>query len=150
MGLFKFKNKEYDKVVTDAINGIDFPPIAIEGEFKLFCGTNEIGGYNFLNCNIVGPFQVRSSKGCYALINNGNEELEIESETVEINSDYSDTLSLGVTAFVIELESKLENWINEGLVKSIRFKFPKKSCEYHNIDAVIFKDLLKKDLSEEE
>jgi len=150
MGLFKFKNKEYDKVVTDAINSIDSPPVAVDGDFKLYCGSNEIGGYKFLNCNIVAPFQVRSAKGCYAYFSNGSEELEVESETIEINSDYSDTLSLGVTAFVLELEGKLENWIVEGSLKSIRFEFPKKSCEYHTIDSVVFQDLLKKDLSEEE
>jgi len=103
-----------------------------------------------LNCNIVGPFQVRSSRGCFAYISNGSEELEIESETVEINSDYSDTLSVGVTAFVIELENKLESWINDGLVQSIKFKFPKKTSEHHNFDHDIFKDMLKKDDSEEE
>ena len=152
MGLFKWpKNKDYDALVTEAIESIQYPPVATEGEFKLYCSASEVGGYLFLNCNIIGPFQVRVKEGCKAEFSNGTEEISIDSETTEIYTDYSDTLSVGVTAFVVELESKLKTWIENGELKNIRFVFRKKSCVYTSIDAGVFAEqILLEQIDEEE
>ncbi|MEM7160881.1 MAG: hypothetical protein AAF487_00440 [Bacteroidota bacterium] len=152
MGFFKFKNRDYDKIVTEAIQKIDFDPIAEEGEFKFYCGSDITGGYRFLNCNIVGPFQVRTKNSCKVCFSDGHEEIEIDSETVEINTDYSDTLGIGVTAFVVEIESKLLAWIENSMVKEIRITFKKESLSFSRIHHLVFKDLLNEenDDSEEE
>ena len=150
MGLFKWKNKEYDALVTNAINGINYPPVSINGDHKIYFGYDEIDGYEFLKCNLISTLKVKSTRGCFAIFSNGNEEIEIESETQEISTDHSDTLGLGVTAFVIDLEPKLKSWIESNSVASIHFNFGKKDCEFSEIDHEVFNDNLKFSEEEEE
>ncbi|NND77328.1 MAG: hypothetical protein HKN39_04030 [Flavobacteriales bacterium] len=150
MGLFSFKNKEYDALVTNAIKSINYPPVATGPEHKLYCGFNEINGYEFLKCNIVSPLKSKTKRGCEAHFSNGEEELEIVSETQEFDSDFSDTLKLGVTAFVIELEPKLRSWIENGDLKRIRFKVGKKTYAFDTVYHDVFRDTLVVQMDEEE
>lgn len=150
MGLFKWKNKEYDALVTNAINQINYPPVSINGDHKIYFGYDEIDGYEFLKCNLISTLQVRSNKGCLAIFSNGIEEVIIESETQEISTDFSDTLGLGVTAFVIDLEPKLKSWVESNSLASIRFELGKKDCDFSQIDHEVFNENLKFTDDEEE
>ena len=150
MGLFSFKNKEYDALVTNAINAIDYPPVATEGEHKLYCGFDEINGYEFLKCNVIGTLQFKTKRGCMVYFSNGEEEIEIESETQEFDTDFSDTLKLGATSFVIELEPKLRSWVENGELRSMRIKVGKKECSFNSFDKQIFQEALLPSSDEEE
>jgi hypothetical protein len=110
--------KDVDALFTKKINAFTGKCFAQNEDSEIYGELSEINGFKFLNFKILGPFYTHVYNGCKVIFENANETVEVESDTLEIHTDYSKQLKMGITSFDIDLESSLEEQMrNKSIVK---------------------------------
>jgi len=116
-------NQEADKIATEKIRSFSGTLIATSENGKVYAKSYELNGFNFMQFSIIAPFYIETSKGCTVTFYSDQEMLDIESDTLEILSDVSNTLNLALTEFEIEIEQELTSFIPTSGVIEIAFIF---------------------------
>lgn len=123
--LGNWMRKESDKLSTERISTFEGIPVAVNDHFKIFAHAFELNGFKFAKFILIGPLKVNTKEGCNIIIGIDHQELPpIESDSTEIKTDYSITLSKGITEFDFDLEEELHKKINERNITSISISFP--------------------------
>lgn len=130
-GLFRalthLANLDLDKMMKAKIESFQDKSIAANDRFELFCETREINGFHFLNIKLLGPFDIHTYDGCNLTFVSNMGSYELESDTMEIDTDFSASLNIGITEFDIDLEDELLKLIRNEVLESIRIQFKKES-----------------------
>lgn len=110
--------KEVDAIFTKKVNAFTGKCFAQNEDSEIYGELSEINGFKFLNFKILGPLNIHVYNGCKVMFESGSETVEIESDTLEIQTEYSKQLKIGITSFDIDLESSLEEQLrNKSIVK---------------------------------
>ncbi|WP_299334671.1 hypothetical protein [uncultured Psychroserpens sp.] len=102
-------SKSIDKKATldtteAIIQDIEHDPFAISEENVLYAGLNELGGYYSFQTVIVGTFKVKTKKGGQLKVTGKNYNLELNSESVEFESDPTDIKGRSITKIDFQIE----------------------------------------------
>ena len=104
--------KEADKLSTARINSFEGKPFASNDYSKICAKAFELNKFKFLKIAVIGPLNVNTDEGCKVIFEMDGKELpEIESDSTEIKTDFSDTLGVGFTEFDIDLSDELNSAI---------------------------------------
>ncbi len=133
-------NKDYDRLVTERINQYNGHIIAKNGQDKLGVDYIDLNGFAFLQFTIFTATTVKTLKGCNVKLICASSQHEIQSDTDEIESDFSHELNTGILDFDIDLEDEFEGFLFENEVTQIQFNFEKTIFEFNEINL----DLLSK------
>ncbi len=91
---------------TDAIiETIEQQPFAISEANVLYAGLNELGGYYFFQTVIVGAFHIKTKKGATLSIVGTNVRLELDSDSLEFESDPTDIKYRQITKIDFQVEA---------------------------------------------
>ncbi|MFT4611141.1 MAG: hypothetical protein ACJA1H_000440 [Glaciecola sp.] len=85
---------------------IEHEPFAISESNVLYAGLNELGGYYSFQTIICGTFQVKTKKGGHLSIKSKDFTLELDSESVEFESDRTDVKGRHITKIDFQIEEK--------------------------------------------
>lgn len=122
--------KQADQAMTQKVNNFKGKAFAASDNTEVFGEMLEINGFKFLNIKLVGPLKVKTFKGCTVVFHAPAKQIELESDTMEIDTDYSRKISLGITGFDIDLEEELETLIREKSITHFDVTIDKKTYVY--------------------
>lgn len=115
-----------DKVAIKKIEAFRKPSFASGDEGSLHGERSDADGYKFLRVTLFGSPKIKSVKGCtLEFKNNSGVTIKCSSDTKDIESEYSDTLSKGLTEFEIYLDDELYQSLKKPM-NSVTITFPKK------------------------
>ena len=133
---------EADKLTAEKINKFVGLPLASNDDSKIFAYYFEVNGFKFIKIKIIGPLKVETFEGCKVIFEGINESIEIESDSTEINTDYSFSLKKGITEFDADLEENLIEMIIHERLKSISIAFNRTIIKFSIEDISILKSLV--------
>ena len=111
---------------TEAIiNDIDQEPYAISDTNVMYAGLNELGGYYFFQTVIVGQFHIKTTKGATLTFGFDDSDLTLNSDTVELESDFSNVSNRSITKIDFQIEEQDIEILQKNDIKSLRLKAKK-------------------------
>lgn len=135
-------NKDYDRLVTLRINNYQGQIIANNGNDQLGALFVDLNGFAFLQFTVLSSTNVKTMNGCSVKFTGTSSELEIPSDTEEIESDFSHELSVGILDFDIDLEDDVLGFISEHEVNSIQFTFEKTKFEFKEVNHSLLQKII--------
>ncbi len=108
-----------DNYTEDIINSIDNEPFAISEQNVMYAGTNELGGYYYLQTVIVGTFKIKTLKGAQLKVIKNNGELLLESDMVELKSELSNVSKRYITKIDFILNESDLPKLDKSLIKNL-------------------------------
>ncbi len=92
---------------TEAIiNDIENEPFAVSESNVLYAGLNELGGYYFFQTVVVGTFHIKTIKGATLQVVGKDFELTLDSDMVELESDYSNVSNRSISKIDFQIEAE--------------------------------------------
>ena len=114
-----------DKVAIKKIQDFRKPSFG-KGEVGTLHGErSDADGYKFLRITMFGSPKIKSVKGCTLEFQSKSGTIKCSSDTKDIESEYSETLSKGITEFEIYLDDELYQALKKP-VTSVTVTFPKR------------------------
>ena len=101
---------------------IEHEPFALSESNVLYAGLNELGGYYSFQTIICGTFKVKTKKGGHLSIKGENFTLELDSESVEFESDPTDVKGRHITKIDFQIEEKDAAKINPKTIDEMILK----------------------------
>ncbi len=95
---------QIDNPTETIINDIKDEPLAISSENVMYAGWDELGGYHFMQTIIVGGFHIKTIKGAKLHIVGKSIDLHLDSDMVELESEYSDVPNRSITRIDFQIE----------------------------------------------
>ena len=123
----KSKSKSSDTIEA-IIRDVENRPFGVSENNVLFAGLNELGGYFFFQTVIVGQFNIKSKTGAKLFFSGENFELELESDSLEFESEGSDIKDRNVTKIDFQVEESDIKKLEHTKLSSIKIK-----CKKHEV-----------------
>ncbi len=112
-------NHDYDLLVTERIKASQDNLVGENENYKLYIDYVSLNGFEFLQFNVMSQLKVKTLKGCKVSFISRNQTILLESDSLEIESEYSNALQLSIFTFDIDLEEELITFINEETIDSV-------------------------------
>lgn len=141
-------NQDYDKLVTTRINNYHGQIIANNGDNQLGVAYLDLNGFAFLQFTILSCTSVKTMKGCIVKLAARSNKKEIESDTEEIESDFSHELNIGICDFDIDLDDEVQGFIIDNELDTIQVSFDKNTFEFKDIDHSLLLKVITKEFQE--
>jgi hypothetical protein len=140
MSLFvKIMNAQVDKMMTEKIQNFEGEPVATSDTSGLYAALIDLNGFQFLNIKLVAPLNINTYNGCNVKFTSKSTDLEIESDTTEISTDFSSKLGIGITEFDLDLEEELISMIENDTITSISVQHERQVVHLSTIDQAALK-----------
>ena len=91
----------------------------------MYAGLNELGGYYFFQTVIVGQFHIKTTKGATLTFGFDDSDLTLNSDTVELESDFSNVSNRSITKIDFQIEEQDIEILQKNDIKSLRLKAKK-------------------------
>ncbi|MCK7589870.1 hypothetical protein M0G43_04730 [Subsaxibacter sp. CAU 1640] len=101
------------------INDIENEPFAISASNVMYADLGELAGYHLLNTVIVGSFHIKTIKGVQLKVKGSDFELNLNSDMVEIESDFSNVSNRSITRIDFEIEKEDLSKISKSKIISL-------------------------------
>ena len=127
MGSSKATERAYNEPLTEAqIKEIPGEQLGVSETGGIWGGVQELNGYLFMELIVLETAKVKTFKGA-TLRFIGENELTLESDTKEVNSEFSDVFNRWITQISFEITKKDLNYIKKKSFKQLQLDFKKKS-----------------------
>jgi len=133
---------ESDKLCTQKIQNFVGHKIAESEHGSVYAEQSELNGFKFIRFFIIGPYEFDTKDGCLVRLSHTDGDLTLESDNMEILSDVSYTLQLGLTEVEIDVEDALIALGKNGAIHSITFQFYGAEYPYTLTDVVHLEKLI--------
>jgi hypothetical protein len=126
-GFFKRQiNKEWNQMVDDKITSFSEDKIGDNEYAQLHVEYSELDDFKFLEFSIVGQFKIKTLKGAIINFEGGKENLKLNTDSQEIDSDFSEASNQGVTLIDVEVTEELIHFLNSETLMKISFEIENK------------------------
>ena len=143
MGLLEiFAESDLDKRMSEKITQFEGQIIGENEEFLLYAELLVLDEFKFLKFRILGPLSVEVFDGCKLFFRSDMGNLEIESDTLEIATDYSRKLKIGVTEFDIDLDVELINMVDNQNLVSLQIAIKKSILQFKITDQKLLQTII--------
>jgi len=122
-----------DDNVDVIISDFDDVPFAISDDNVMYAGFGELGGYHFIQTIVVGTLKIKTLKGAKLKINMTDFELNLDSDSTELESDYSSVSGRSITRVDFQIEEEDVLKIEKTRPSSIIL-----TCEKNNLEFEIY------------
>lgn len=126
--------KDLSKVLAEAIDSMEREPIAKSTDHRLFLSTYELGGYHYMHFDLVGPTKVRTAAGGGLTLLAEHGQIDLETDSEEIETDFNSKLGIGVTGFDIDKDEIVEAFLAKGPLQAISIRLHNKEVRFEGID----------------
>ena len=143
MGLLKIiAESDLDKRMSEKISQFEDQIIGENEDFLLCAELLVLDEFKFLKFRILGPLKVDVFEGCKLLFKSEMGNLEIESDTLEIATDYSRKIKIGITEFDIDLDAELINMVDHQNLESLQIVIKKSNLEFKFTDQKLLQAII--------
>lgn len=150
MGLLTaLMERDVDALMTEKIKSFTGCPFAGNDKTLVFGEVSELNGFRFLGIQLVGYPRERTYKGCKIVFSGNDLEIKLDSDTMEIDTDYSDRLRMGITAFEMDLDEELQEAATAKHITQMQVIFGKTVYTFQ-VDAEKFYRIVKGQVREED
>lgn len=118
-------NRFIDVKMTEKIDQLDGGLLALGENCQLFAEIFVMDEFKFLRFKIVGPRKIESLEGCKLVFVCNEFELEMESDSIEIKTDYSRKMKIGITELDVDLDEELIEMIENREISSVQIVLKK-------------------------
>lgn len=108
-----------DTRTEDIINAIENKPFAISDKNVMYAGLDELAGYHYFKTVVVGSFHIKTIKVAQLTIHGNDFKLVLNSDMVELESDFSNVSNRSITYIDFEIDTEDLPKIEKGNIKSI-------------------------------
>lgn len=108
-----------DTYTEDIINDIENEPFALSETNVMYAGLSELAGYHYLNTVIVGSFNIKTINGAQLKIEGDDYSLQLKSDMIELESDFSNVSNRSMTKIDFEIEAEDVPKIVKSKIKSL-------------------------------
>ncbi|KAB8152742.1 hypothetical protein EZY14_013050 [Kordia sp. TARA_039_SRF] len=130
MGSSKATERAYNEPLTaEMIQQIPGEQLGVSEAGGIWAGIQELNGYVFMELIILDTTKIKTFKGITVTFL-GENELTLESDTKEINSEFSDIFNRWLTQISVEISKKELNFIKKKKYNQIQLSFKKKALLY--------------------
>ncbi|MBO6881299.1 hypothetical protein [Winogradskyella sp.] len=119
-----------DDTIEAIIASIEHQPYAVSDNNVLFAGLNELGGYFFFQTIIVGQLKVKVKNGAQLIFSGENFELQLDSDTIEFESDPTDVKGRHITKIDFQIEEADIKTLETTKLKNILLKVKNKEITF--------------------
>ena len=105
--------------IENIINEIENEPFAVSQSNVMYAGLSELAGYHYLNTVIVGSFNIKTINGAQLKIEGDDYSLQLKSDMVELESDFSNVSNRSMTKIDFEIEAEDVTKIVKSKIKSL-------------------------------
>ena len=131
----KAEEDAIDSSYTESIiNEIENIPFALSGSNVMYAGLSELAGYHYFNTVIVGTFNIKTHKGAQLKMVGDDFELKLNSDMVELESDFSNTSNRSITKTDFEINENDLPKIAKSKIKSLELSAKKEQVIFSIID----------------
>ena len=123
-----------DTFTENKINNIKSEKVGESREGQLFISFQELNGYHFMNAVLLSHKNIKTLRGATLIFYSDVQTLEIQSDTQEIESDFSNVSNRWMTQIVFNVDKNEINRINQKTYTKIYFKFKKKELIFDKVD----------------
>lgn len=117
--------------IEDIINDIENEPFAASESNVMYAGLGEIAGYHLLQSVIVGTFRIKTFKGAKLKVKGRDFELNLNSDMVELESDFSNASSRSITKIDFEIDELDLPKIAKSKIESLELTAKKEHIKFH-------------------
>lgn len=127
----KTESEVVDKAfISDIIKDVDNEPFAISNQNVLYAGLNELGGYHVFQTVNVGKFYIKTVKGVQLSIIGKDFEIQLDSDTVELESERSGITDRNISAIDFQIEPEDIDKIQAKRIEKMVLQAKKQSVEF--------------------
>jgi hypothetical protein len=123
-----------DTHIESIINDIENEPFAVSETNVMYAGLGELAGYHHLQTVIVGTFRIKTHKGAQLNINGVDFELCLNSDMVELESDFSNVSNRSITKIDFEIEEADLPKIVKSKIQSLELSCKKERIQFSIIE----------------
>ncbi len=116
-----------DTYTENLIQNVKGEKIAASEFGQLFVTNQHLNGYDFLNVSLISAINIKSTKGCILVFEEKGKETIIQSDTLEIESDFSNVSNRYLTKMSFILDYANKKMIEEKRYEKVKLVFKKKS-----------------------
>ena len=138
--LFSFGNKKSDSLeqkdtsyTDEIISSIEQKPYAISEKNVMYAGITELTGYFYFKTIIVGKFKGKTFKGITLEMNFKDKSFTLNSDMLEIVSDFGKTTRDFVTPIDFEINKEQLKYIEKHTILSLQLKSKKQVIDFKPI-----------------
>ncbi|MBQ4821062.1 hypothetical protein [Aquimarina sp. MMG016] len=122
-----------DTFTENKISDIDGDKIAESKEGQLYVVVEELNGYLFLETVILSRINIKTFKGTTLTFYGVEDDFILNSDTKEIESDYSNVSNRFMTRITFDITKEEIDRIKNRDYKQVRFSFKKKSLTLNKV-----------------
>jgi len=112
------------------ISEVENTPFGVSDSNVLFAGLNELGGYYFFQTVVVGSFKCKTFDGATLVMASDDFELELESDTLELESEPAQVAKRFITKIDFQIEaSDIENMQSQ-IITELTLKTKKRDLSF--------------------
>ena len=112
------------------INEIENEPFAISESNVMYAGLGELAGYHLMQTVIVGAFHIKTHKGATLKIKGADFELNLNSDMVELESEFSNVSHRSITKIDFEIDEQDLTKISKSNIQSLVLLSEKKRVDF--------------------
>lgn len=135
-------NRHADEIVTNKINDFQGTVMAEGDNNQLYAGCYIVNEFKFIRLVLIGEHKLKSLDGADALIITNSNEIELESDCTEIETENSATLNKSITSIEFNIDEELEKEMLEADLKSIAVRVKKNKYQLDFVAPKKFKEAL--------
>lgn len=120
-----------DTPTESIINDIENEPFAISESNVMYAGLGELAGYHLFQTVIVGAFHIKTFKGAILKIKGLDFELNLHSDMVELESDFSNVSNRSMTKIDFEINEEDIPKIAKSQIQSLELSAKKESVTFN-------------------
>ncbi len=118
------------------INDIENEPFAISESNVMYAALGELAGYHLFQTMIVGSFHIKTFKGALLKINGCDFELNLNSDMVELESDFSNVSNRSITKIDFEINEEDIPKIEKSQIQSLELLAKKERVSFRIIHII--------------
>ncbi len=112
------------------IEAVENTPYAVSEHNVLYAGLNELGGYHFFQTVIVGQLKVKVKNGAKLKFLGDNFELQLDSDSMEFESEFTDFKGRHVTKIDFQVEETDIKNLQDAKLTSMLLKVKKQELSF--------------------
>jgi|GEM_PF-4586593 len=136
----KKSGTDYAKILEEKIDSIERPSVAQTDDHRLFMSCYELGGYHYLHFDLVGPTKVRTASGGRVTLIAAAAQIDVETDSEEIETDFNKEVGIGATGFDIDKDEIVTKFIDNNTLSAIEIRIQSKAVRFDRIHLDAFKD----------
>lgn len=111
-------------------NNIEGKKIAESIDGQLWINFQELAGFDFMESTILSRNNIKTFDGAKLILNGENNNLTLESDITEIESDFSNVSNRWMTKVSFVVNQDNITFIKENKASEIKFEYKKKSITF--------------------